>query len=304
MAIYSEKDCYYYKGGWSSNLLQMNGLGHLFLLDNNNINIAKESYFGYFLSSNFHSLGIKLNNEGYNYIGEFRDGKETGYCVAINYKKPFLKYEGLVINNIFEGFGELTSENSFYSGTFSDGKKSGIGYYISETDSIEYVGGFENNMFNSFGFLKFLDLSNKIKQQLRSNSPYKNRFKNNNYNSISNLNKNLSPSKDSDGNTASTNINSYSKFKELYYYGEFVNNKMDGFGKLVFVNGDEYIGHFNKGIYHGYGEFKNASGKTLKGNWVDGKKQDWFEFISIRDVFYVKFKNDVQISTSKICPYK
>ena len=50
------------------------------------------------------------------------------------------------------------------------------------------------------------------------------------------------------------------KFNNFTYQGEFINNKITGFGTMDFNNGDTYTGNFLNGKFNGYGELKNANG--------------------------------------------
>ena len=250
--MFSQTEKFYFKGGWVKNIYQMNGLGLLYLFDNTIGSMqAKEKYYGYFINSNLEFLGIKSYSNGLNYLGEIKNNLNTGYCEIIDTKnKMTFNYEGIAFDSLYEGYGELSFNNSYYIGGFHKGKKSGIGFFLSKSELIEYIGSFEDNNFHGLGLLKW----------------------NNNE-------------------------------KESQYYGEFSLGRIDGFGKLIYKNNDEYIGYFKNGGFHGFGEFK-SSGKILKGNWEDGKKQDWFECFSLKDnsILYIKFKKNVQVSVSKNFP--
>ena len=45
----------------------------------------------------------------------------------------------------------------------------------------------------------------------------------------------------------------YDKNSNIIYEGDFVNDKYEGYGKLIYENGSYYIGSFKNGIPHGEG---------------------------------------------------
>ncbi|MGT2959421.1 hypothetical protein A9Q68_05475 [Streptococcus bovimastitidis] len=62
---------------------------------------------------------------------------------------------------------------------------------------------------------------------------------------------------------------------KIKYNGAVVNHRMNGKGKLVFANGDTYVGNFRDGQFNGQGTYKASSGWSYKGQFkkgqVDGK---------------------------------
>lgn len=57
---------------------------------------------------------------------------------------------------------------------------------------------------------------------------------------------------------------------KINYNGYVVANKMSGFGKLTFENGDKYEGNFKNGIFNGQGTFTSASGWVYEGQFKNG----------------------------------
>ena len=45
----------------------------------------------------------------------------------------------------------------------------------------------------------------------------------------------------------------YDKNSNIIYEGDFVNDKYEGYGKLIYENGSYYIGSFKNGIPNGEG---------------------------------------------------
>lgn len=85
------------------------------------------------------------------------------------------------------------------------------------------------------------------------------------------------------------------QFKDAVYYGEVLNNKMHGVGKLYFNNGNVYVGQFCNGKFHGYGEYyMEKEGYYYRGSWQNGVKQGK-GFMKFQNIYYVgDFANDKQ----------
>lgn len=56
------------------------------------------------------------------------------------------------------------------------------------------------------------------------------------------------------------------------YVGEWKNNKKDGKGTYLYKNGDCYTGEFLKGNKHGKGDYRYTSGDYYTGFFINGKK--------------------------------
>ena len=56
------------------------------------------------------------------------------------------------------------------------------------------------------------------------------------------------------------------------YKGFFRNNKMDGRGRIVNINGFIYEGEFKNGHSNGYGKYVALDGTTYKGTWLNDKQ--------------------------------
>jgi len=57
----------------------------------------------------------------------------------------------------------------------------------------------------------------------------------------------------------------------LKYEGEFFDDKFDGFGKVVYSNGDKYEGEWKNNKQHGRGTLINFTGTKFEGEWLNGK---------------------------------
>lgn len=56
------------------------------------------------------------------------------------------------------------------------------------------------------------------------------------------------------------------------YVGEFVNNHMEGFGKLTDSRGNVYTGYFKNDKYEGIGKFERTDGTKYIGEFKEGKR--------------------------------
>ncbi len=58
---------------------------------------------------------------------------------------------------------------------------------------------------------------------------------------------------------------------EGVYTGDFVDDHLEGKGRMVWVNGDEYEGDFSKDFRNGVGVMKYANGDVYRGEFRNGK---------------------------------
>jgi hypothetical protein len=63
----------------------------------------------------------------------------------------------------------------------------------------------------------------------------------------------------------------YDSKGNLYYEGQFENDKFNGIGKNYFNNGDSYEGQFRDGVFNGNGCYYWASGASWEGNFSNDK---------------------------------
>ena len=50
-----------------------------------------------------------------------------------------------------------------------------------------------------------------------------------------------------------------------------MNDKLNGFGRIFFINGNYYIGEFKDNKFHGKGKYVKKSGKIEDGIWENDK---------------------------------
>ena len=197
------------------------------------------------------------------YIGKIVNGKRNGKGKLIFPDKS--EYEGNFKNNYFDGYGKYKCKSYIYEGNFVEGKMSGKGKYedfLKETiyegdflddkkngigtekyanDSI-YKGEFKNGMKEGKGNLIFRNYKNKGKDLI-----YTGEFKNNNICGIGEMK--ISDKKD--------------------YYGEWLNNEMNGYG-IAHDGNLRHFGYFVHGIKEGFGaSFYEDQGFVFLGKWEE-----------------------------------
>ena len=131
-------------------------------------------------------------------------------------------YEGYIINNEFEGYGELRNPYYNYFGYFSCGKKNGKGKLEDFVKKLEYNGDFKDNMKHGIGEERYQD-----------GSIYIGEFKHN--------------MKNGKGNLVLGDGQNYG------YCGMFKNDKIWGKGKFIWNDNKEYIGDWEDNEISGYG---------------------------------------------------
>ena len=61
------------------------------------------------------------------------------------------------------------------------------------------------------------------------------------------------------------------KYNSQIQEGQFVNGKLDGYGRTCYEDGDCYIGYFKKGERHGAGKYVKSNGEELVGTFQNGR---------------------------------
>ena len=68
------------------------------------------------------------------------------------------------------------------------------------------------------------------------------------------------------------------KENEDIYFGDWKDDKFDGFGTYVFTKGDRYNGELKDGRKNGKGIYYYANGNMYDGNWFNDKKHGHGKF--------------------------
>ena len=86
--------------------------------------------------------------------------------------------------------------------------------------------------------------------------------------------------------------------------GNFINGELNGYGKMVWLNGNRYEGEFKNDLRHGTGKFYFADGEILNGVWEKGELVEKEEYnlptdSTIKEEIILKNKPNNKIKTKK-----
>lgn len=225
------------------------------------------------------SKGGKFSQQNYNDIIKNNTNlistKEEGDFITIN--NEICLFKGLMENkkdkkNNLTGKGELYFKNgSKYEGIFINGKLNGLGRYIDDK-SVCFEGLFKNGILEGRGTKIQIteDGSKKIyegdlKNYIREGNGVI-KCKNYTY----------------DGEFV--NDKKQGKGKLIYnengniYEGEFNNDDINGYGTYTFSNKHIYQGQFYNGLFHGKGMYKWPDGCYFNGEYVHGVREGMGEY--------------------------
>ena len=169
-------------------------------------------------------------------------------------------YEGYLINNEFDGYGEYKCQSYNYFGYFSCGKKSGKGKLEDFEKKLEYLGDFKDDFKEGYGEEKYQDGSVYIGQ-------FEKNMKNGNGNLILGGG---GPHYGYVGMFKNDKISGKGKFKwndNKEYIGDWLDNEISGYG--IFHEGKMlHIGFFKHNLKDGFGTtFYEEQNFALLGNW-------------------------------------
>ena len=227
---------------------------------------------------NFHKNGIPRNSDDFNY---------KKYSNFYPLEDPFFYLDevGLIHNhikiyneeendinkiqiyqgdlNIFgkrQGLGKLITQYYELKGIWKNDKFSGWGRQ-SRCNGDIFEGKFDNGLLNGKGF--FLDKqSNKYIGEFKDMKRW-------------GKGKLITNKIIYEGDFVNNKIEGKGKIKFLKsgieYEGTFVNDNIEGTGILKWINGDIYEGEVKNGIMHGQGIYKNINGKIIRGIFENGQ---------------------------------
>ena len=297
----------------------------------------KDYYEGTFLLNKREGKG-SLRTEDIEYSGEFMNDKIHGFGVMYFGEAKNLIYKGHFKEGVKHGNGELTTpDNKKIKTTWTNGKKNGR-FVLETPDSFaegvfkddELVGDittkfangdiYVGNSLNSYRegkgrmvwanhkTLKFYEgnfLKNKMHGsgllEMKNGLVYEGEMKEN---KISGKGKMKNEKFEAIG--AFEDGKPVGEFKIVYqngdeYVGQVDNFRRDGKGKLVKKNGIVYEGEYKGGKMHGSGVL-DIEGKRYKGEWKEGKREGKFLMIDLtnNDQYEVQFENDKRSSQVKL----
>ena len=197
------------------------------------------------------------------YIGKIANGKRNGQGKLILPDES--EYEGNFKNNKFDGFGKYKCKTYIYEGNFVEGKMNGKGKYKDLLKKSTYEGDFLDDKKNGYGIERYPD-----------GSIYKGEFKNGIKEGKGNLILRIYKNKGKDliytgefKNDLICGIGEMKFSSKKDYYGEWINNEMNGYG-VVHDGNLRHFGYFSHGIKEGYGaSFYEDQGYVFVGKWEE-----------------------------------
>ena len=82
-------------------------------------------------------------------------------------------------------------------------------------------------------------------------------------------------------------------YTNAYFYGDWKDYDLHGWGKREWFKGRKYEGNFKNGNYHGYGEMEWADGQKYEGYWKDDQFHGWGSYEDKDGIIYKgHYKND------------
>ena len=266
----------------NNSLYQQNQIANNHPININNIAIEEENrqIINYYLNMNCNNISTFSPNSFKLFYPQFEDhfkipeNEIYAQKELTNYinNNPNLqeKYIGSVNQyNQMHGFGRLISPNSQKIGTWRNGQFSGWGREISNNGEV-YEGKFKNGKISGKGIYKYKD---------------------NLY--IGDFDNNIRQGK---GEKIT---------KNYYYKGEFNRDKIDGYGKIQFINSNdgkiEYEGFFKENNIEGKGIMKWNNGNVYEGYVKNGKMNGYGRFIPKNGVdIKGLFKDGIRIEATEI----
>ena len=83
-----------------------------------------------------------------------------------------------------------------------------------------------------------------------------------------------------------------------YYEGNFKNGKFDGKGNYIWYNGDVFEGEYKNGLKNGKGVFKWVNGDIYKGEFKNGKIMNKGKLIKENERYKNKSDNNIIINNN------
>lgn len=243
-------------------------------------------YAGYFENDNYHGTGTTYDENGIKIIeGTFSNGRANGYGKAYR-EDGTLGYEGIFTDDVPFGQGiyyyingNKASEGNYNKNGLLEGK--GILYY--ENGNKAYEGDFQNGIYHGVGTIyteegkrigtyEFNDGEQGerlIAFSLEDDGKTPKQYRFGDYIYMGEVNEDEIP----DG----CGMMYYKSINNLYYYGDFVDGRIEGYGTEYYENGSLlYEGEFLNGIANGYGKLYLENGNIgYEGEFSNGQKNGY-----------------------------
>lgn len=222
---------------------------------------SDEYYIGNVISGKYSDYAVLIKDEDV-YVGYFYDGKPSGNLSLFRSGKLF--YNGNWSQGVFEGEGTLYGKDgSVKSGIWEKGTLISANVEIN-TDVGRYSGMVVNSKPNGFGHLVY-----------ENGTEYEGDWKNGVWEGVGQY-VSYQDTIVSEWKNGKANGNTIIVSDEYQYEGEFVDDLPNGNGSLYCFGSDAqyvYAGEWNNGLRQGYGDVVYSNGDSYYGEWVDDKYQ-------------------------------
>ena len=270
-----------YYGGFIDNIKNGNGVEYF---ENGN-----KKYEGGFMNGQKAGKGWEFYENGnVKYSGYFLDGQKNG-CGIENYEDGHKKYEGSFMNDMYEEKGTFyyekkkinngnqslyinninIKEKIYYEGYWKKGKREGNGSEYYPNGVLKYAGSFLNDRYHGYGQL-FWNIKDSSYNYIGSFIDGKKYGKGEIY-QISPL---LSYSFSDLLNTFNNEIIlEYPENEIKEYKGNFKDDKKEGLGTCIYINGNKYVGNWKNDSFDGYGQYYIEDSIYYEGGFAKGKRE-------------------------------
>ena len=225
------------------------------------------------------------------YSGYWNKGMKNGEGTLRSFRGNFT-YSGNWLNDNYDGFGILKTENSKYEGQWRYSQKHGNGNAQLQNGDI-YNGEWYKDDISGYGVYYFKN-GDRYEGDFKYNQKHgvgtyyyanNNRFEGNYRNGVR-----------------------HGKDGILYfdngdqYQGEFNNNdEFHGNGSMNYTNGSRYNGTWQNNLFHGNGEYLLDNGDSYLGEFAQGDKEGYGIYKwSNGDLYQGQFINDLQYGNGLI----
>ena len=276
-----------------------------------------------FFSNSFKNFSPKnkdnINNKQLLYNNNIDSNNASNIIIPFNIKnkiKMNYKYSGYITkkqHNSKKDSSKTKSVNSYSieENEIIDNKeklgliKHGFGKFIFN-DGTEFCGIFKNNILQNYG--KFSNINQKNKNTLNINEKEIIITDNLNYEEFTGEYKDYSPNGFGIYKNYITNLIITGYYNNIgisgigiedsveggyIYTGEFIDNKKEGYGTIIWKDGHKYKGEFKNNQLNGYGIIEYPEGKVYQGEIKNGKMNGFGEFYWKNENRYIgNYKND------------
>jgi hypothetical protein len=258
------------------------------------------SYEGQVVDGKPHGKGITLLENGDRYEGEFKKGFADGS--GHYYGADGHDAKGQWENGLHHGFNIVRNKDGRYEGNFINGEPGGIGIY-KWANGDRFEGEWKNGLpykgLMDFSHVKYNGELDKDRNPhgkgviyLKDGGTFESEF---NYGNVSNYIKTKSGNILTNINIKNATKDQISKFtKSIYldlsvfgildvtiispkftYSGTMLDNKMTGFGSLIYHDGMSYKGGFLNNKNHGKGVYTSSIGNRYAGMYNKDKREGY-----------------------------